>query len=270
MTKKDGKIVKGSYSLKIIETNNNIEVWKYNKPIFNSYFVSNGNRKTFSEMTADEKIASLKRRNKYYKNKRWDIKRLIDANYDDKTTFLTLTFRDNITDYNLANIKFKYFIDRLKRYLKNHFSNFKLKYLATAELQNGKRREDKKGRNVWHFHCLLFSFPYIPASILEDIWGNGFLKVNKIDFVEKDQKALYITKYFTKDLDLKMHKKKSYYKSRNLKQPDKNFYFPVETDRKLQEIKNKYSVSYEKKYNIKSSVMGDFYDNSVEYYVFKK
>lgn len=269
MTLKDGKIVKGSYQLKVIETSNAIEVWRYEKPVYNNYHSSNLIRKNFDEMSFDEKIESLKRRQKYYKNKRWEIKRLVDSNFDNRTSFLTLTFKDSVKDVTIANKEFKYFIDRFKRYLKKNFNSC-LKYLATNELQNGGRRSDNKGRNVWHFHLILFSLPYVPVSDIEKIWGKGFVKINKIDKIEKENKGLYISKYFTKNLDSRGRKQKSYFKSRNLKQPVIDFYFPNNSNSKLKVIKDNFELSYEKNYSIKNVVMGQWYDNSVHYYVFKK
>ena len=54
---------------------------------------------------------------------------------------------------------------------------------------------------------------------LTTIWGHGFVKINKIDVDSIENRGRYISKYFDKDLDMKEHKKKAFFKSRNLKVP---------------------------------------------------
>ena len=75
-------------------------------------------RRDFEELSSIEKAESMQRRKAYYQDKRFEIKRIIDCNYDDKSTFLTLTFKENIQDIERANREFTLFIKRLKRYLK--------------------------------------------------------------------------------------------------------------------------------------------------------
>jgi hypothetical protein len=164
-------------------------------------------RRDFEELTSIEKAESMQRRKAYYLDKRFDIKRIIDCNYDDKSTFLTLTFKENIQDIERANREFTLFIKRLKRYLKNQ----QLKYIATWELQE---------RGAIHYHLVLFSVPYIDNKKLAEMWGNGFIKINKIkETVKTEAVGVYITKYFVKDLDKKANQKKAYFSSRNLIKP---------------------------------------------------
>ena len=54
---------------------------------------------------------------------------------------------------------------------------------------------------------------------LEKIWGHGFVKINKIDVDSKDNRGRYVSKYFSKDIDMKNYKQKAFFKSRNLKMP---------------------------------------------------
>ena len=65
------------------------------------------------EKTASEHYDALKRKQKHYENMRWVIARIIDCNFDDKTKFLTLTFKDNIDDISYTNYEFNKFIKRL-------------------------------------------------------------------------------------------------------------------------------------------------------------
>lgn len=164
-------------------------------------------RRDFEELTSIEKAESMQRRKAYYIDKRFDIKRLIDCNFDNRSTFLTLTFKENLQDIETANREFTLFIKRLKRYLKNQ----ELKYIATWELQ---------ARGAIHYHLVLFSVPYIDNKKLAELWGNGFIKLNKIkETVKTEAVGVYITKYFVKDLDKKANQKKAYFSSRNLIKP---------------------------------------------------
>lgn len=164
-------------------------------------------RRDFEELSSIEKAESMQRRKAYYQDKRFEIKRIIDCNYDDKSTFLTLTFKENIQDIERANREFTLFIKRLKRYLKNQ----QLKYIATWELQQ---------RGAIHYHLVLFSVPYIDNKKLGELWANGFIKINKIkETVKNEAVGVYITKYFVKDLDKKANQKKAYFCSRNLIKP---------------------------------------------------
>lgn len=164
-------------------------------------------RRDFEELSSIEKAESMQRRKAYYQDKRFEIKRIIDYNYDDKSTFLTLTFKENIQDIERANREFTLFIKRLKRYLKNQ----QLKYIATWELQQ---------RGAIHYHLVLFSVPYIDNKKLGELWANGFIKINKIkETVKNEAVGVYITKYFVKDLEKKANQKKAYFCSRNLIKP---------------------------------------------------
>ena len=164
-------------------------------------------RRDFEELSSIEKAESMQRRKAYYQDKRFEIKRIIDCNYDDKSTFLTLTFKENLQDIETANREFTLFIKRLKRYLKNQ----QLKYIATWELQQ---------RGAIHYHLVLFSVPYIKNDKLSEIWSNGFIKINKIkETVKNEAVGVYITKYFVKDLEKKANQKKAYFCSRNLIKP---------------------------------------------------
>lgn len=140
---------------------------------------------------------------------RWEIARIVDCNFDNKTKFLTLTFKENIQDINQTNQEFKYFIQRLNYYLyKTKIQS--LKYIATWE---------KQKRGAIHYHVIFFDFPYIAKETIQKLWKHGFIKINRIDVDSKENRGRYLSKYFGKDLDLKEHKKKAFFKSQNLKLP---------------------------------------------------
>lgn len=205
-----------AYNTKIIETPTTKEVYIYEKPIY-SHSNSNTNiisqnqnkHKTYDEMSANSQYDSLKRKQQHYEQIRWEIARIVDCNFDNKTKFVTLTFQENIQDIDKTNKEFKYFIQRLNYYL-FHTKIQTLKYIATWE---------KQKRGAIHYHVIFFDFPYIAKETLQKTWGHGFIKINRIDVDSKENRGRYLSKYFGKDLDLKEHKKKAFFKSQNLKMP---------------------------------------------------
>ena len=197
-----------AYNTKIIETPTTKEVYIYENPIFihskeKVDLTDTSNRKKFDEMSAHKQYDSLKRKQKHYEQARWDIARIVDCNFDNKTKFVTLTFKENIQEILITNREFKYFIQRLNYYL-YHTKTQLLKYLATWE---------KQKRGAIHYHVIFFDFPYIAKEKLQNLWSHGFIKINRIDVDSKENRGRYLSKYFGKDLDLKEHKKKAFFKS---------------------------------------------------------
>lgn len=169
-------------------------------------------RRKFEELEEWEQKESIERRILHYKRKKFHISRLIQCNYNDKSTFLTLTFRENLQDIGTAYNEFNLFMKRLKYYLKVEMLQEELKYIATWELQQ---------RGAIHFHLILFDFPFLEAEKMAELWGNGFIKINKIkDKVKAEEIGNYLVKYFTKDLEQKAMYKKAYSSSKNLELPE--------------------------------------------------
>ena len=203
-----------AYNTKIIETPTTKEVYIYENPIFTHSTAKQDSaetskRKTFDEMSARRQYDSLKRKQKHYEQTRWEIARIVDCNFDDRTKFVTLTFRDNIQDITVTNREFKNFIQRLNYYIYQNKTQL-LKYIATWE---------KQKRGAIHYHVIFFDFPYVAKEKLQNLWSHGFIKINRIDVDSKENRGRYLSKYFSKDLELKEHKKKAFFKSQNLKMP---------------------------------------------------
>lgn len=130
------------------------------------------------------------------------VRRLILANFDNDSKFVTLTFAENVGDVKEANKYFHKFIKRLKR----KYDNFK--YLAVIEFQK---------RGAVHYH-MLSNLPYIKSSELSEIWREGFVKINRITHV--DNVGAYVIKYMTKDVtDERLFNNKSYNCSQGLEKP---------------------------------------------------
>lgn len=203
-----------AYNTKIIETPTTKEVYIYENPIFTHSTArqdsaETGKRKTFDEMSARKQYDSLKRKQKHYEQTRWEIARIVDCNFDNRTKFVTLTFRDNIQNITVTNKEFKYFIQRLNYHIYQTKIQL-LKYIATWE---------KQKRGAIHYHVIFFDFPYVAKEKLQNLWSHGFIKINRIDVDSKENRGRYLSKYFSKDLELKEHKKKAFFKSQNLKMP---------------------------------------------------
>ena len=205
------------YRVKTIETSTTIEVWEYlDFPVFytedvideKNTIIDNieNSKKDFDKLPTFEQYDSLKRKQKHYDEMRWHIARIIDCNFDRKTKFLTLTFKENILDVTYTNNEFSKFIKRLNYFLYKEKRQL-LKYIAVWEQQK---------RGSIHYHVILFDFPYIRANDLKKIWSHGFIKINKIDVDSSENRGRYLSKYFSKNIDIKSHKQKAFFKSQNL------------------------------------------------------
>lgn len=152
-----------------------------------------------------------------------NVRRLALANFDNDSKFVTFTFAENITDISVANREWKSFIKRLR------YKYGKFKYMAVLEFQK---------RGAVHYHCI-WDLPYIKKSELSEIWGQGFIKVNRIDHV--DNVGAYIVKYMTKDLmDERFVGCKAYQCSKGLDRPI------VLRDEELERVWQLYDLEHKK------------------------
>ncbi|MGW4235109.1 rolling circle replication-associated protein, partial [Streptomyces sp. NPDC004980] len=138
-------------------------------------------------------------------------------------------------DIKKSNYNLKNFIQRL-----NYTLKIKLKYTAVIEFQK---------RGAIHYHLLVYNLPYTPVDVLSDIWGHGFVKINKIDHV--DNVGAYITKYMIKDnIDERLLGEKSYFSSRGLKKPEEYILTEKEKETLLKSHDEyiTYSKNYENEY----------------------
>lgn len=133
---------------------------------------------------------------------RKNIQDILNANLDDKSYFVTLTFAQNLQDYKKANDRFHYFI-RIK--------NKDIKYLVVKEHQQ---------RGAIHFHLIVFDIDKSDLDKLTNSWNYGFWYVKKINDKYAYSISNYMTKYFSKEKNqLVKSNKKIFSKSRNLKKP---------------------------------------------------
>lgn len=187
-----------SYYEKIVVTRGITEVWRYEK-----LNVKGGGARDGDGRDAEHNYSQHQRR------RRNIIRQLICTNFDSGSKFVTLTF-DNDRDHDLkdvqaCNLYFKKFVLRMK------YRYPEFKYCAVIEFQ------DKNGRGAVHYH-MICNLPYIKKSELAEIWGGGFVKINRIDKV--DNVGAYVIKYMTADMDDKrLCGENAYLHSRGLEKP---------------------------------------------------
>lgn len=191
-----------SYDKKVIIAGNQIEIYEYEQAVLFGYKdIKKGSKGRQAVASDEDKEIN---REKVFKRARTNLRRLINCNVESDSKFLTLTFKDNITDLDYANKEFKKFIMRL-----NYNFKIKLKYSCVVEFQK---------RGAIHYHCILYNLNgKIDLNKLSDIWGNGFIKLNKIKGV--DNVGAYVCKYMTKTDDKRLEGRKMYFNSRNLNKP---------------------------------------------------
>lgn len=191
-----------SYDKKVIISGNVIEVYEYKNSVLYGYKDTKKEKKGRSCVAgADDKNVN---REKVLSRARKDLRRLINSNIEKYSKFLTLTFKENVIDLDVANYEFNKFIKRL-----NYHYKIKVKYSVVIEFQK---------RGAIHYHCLLYNLTQkVDIKELSSIWNNGFIKINAIDNV--DNVGAYVCKYMTKAEDDRLKGRKMYFNSRNLNKP---------------------------------------------------
>jgi len=191
-----------TYDLKVVVSGKQVEVFKYKKNIWREYETNQEDRpqKEPKQLDLFEQEKLKKQRMQFSINRtRTEIRRLVNSN-PHLNKFMTLTFAENITDLKTANYIFNKFILRM---------NYKypdFEYLAVPEFQK---------RGAVHYH-LLCDVSFIEVSELQEIWGQGFVKINKID--EVNNVGAYVSKYLGKEMDERTFGKKKFFRSQSLKE----------------------------------------------------
>jgi hypothetical protein len=198
-------------SFRVIKSGHIIEVYKYDKatqwakddPLMKR---SNGGRD--KEGNEERKMEYRESVNHKAREK---LRRLINANFDENSLFITLTFREHVTDIEEANYNLKKFLQKMKR----RYEGFA--YVAVIEFT-------KKGRI--HYHMLVNGVRLewktheelqSHERDLADVWGHGYVDIG---YKKNDNAGAYLLKYMTKEhIDERLEGKKRYFFSRNLTQP---------------------------------------------------
>ena len=197
------------YDCKVVVSGDVIEIYRYERGFFKGFINERGragNGSITEEQRERNREVSLMRASR-------DLRRTVNANVwaygkHCPPKFLTLTFGDNITDLDVAHYEYKKFIKRLNYKVYGKKCSY-LKYTAVPEFQE---------RGAVHYHVIFYNLPYTKADVIAKVWGNGFIKINKIDDV--DNIGAYVCKYMVKDLDdERLRGRKCYFNSRGLKKP---------------------------------------------------
>ena len=151
---------------------------------------------------------------------------LAHQNYSLWKSFITLTFKENVTDINEANKAFHIWVTCISQ----KFPNFK--YIAVPEYQKRgavhyhlitniecgsdlipqrKKKYTKSAKGG--YKCLdYYNLPY---------WGKGFSSAFNLQMTDdKFQVAIYITKYLYKDIDNRLYGRKKIMHSQDLERPE--------------------------------------------------
>ena len=116
------------------------------------------------------------------------LRDLINANLEDPETALwvTLTYRENMTDPARLYEDYRRFWQRFKYYL-SKAEQPAVEYIIAAEPQ---------GRGAWHLHCLFLfpgKAPFIPNADMAKLWGHGYTKTQSLKGIGNP--GLYLTAY---------------------------------------------------------------------------
>lgn len=158
--------------------------YNYTKKIFNDYVI-------ITE-TVDNNIIKENVRTKHplksiksLQRARREILHIFEYNLHMNDLILTLTYQDNMTNYQKAYNDFRKFIQKLKR----RYGNFE--YLAVQE---------KQKRGALHYHIILFLYSETKEIYLKDIikiWGLGRCDLDLVDENNYHALPFYFSKYLS-------------------------------------------------------------------------
>ncbi len=187
-----------------------------------------------------------------------NCQRLAKANAKDWTSFITLTYAENMQDIKQAKIELNYFIKNVKKVKKD------FKYIAIPEFQK---------RGAIHFHLLTnlsLQDNYIIIKQKDNnkyynvkYWSKGFTSFEPL-YNDLKKVIGYISKYMTKDCDSRLFGIRRFTSSQNLIKPVEDYINIQERkhlDYFLDLIQNKQCI-YENTYQ-------DNFDNDISFKEYK-
>lgn len=119
------------------------------------------------------------------------LRDIINYNVTDteKVTWLTLTYAENMQDYNRLYDDYRKFNMRFRYYCAKH-NLPKYEYIAVCEPQS---------RGAWHMHIILLwdsKAPFIANDIIANIWKHGYTKTTAVKN-NVDSLGYYLSAYLT-------------------------------------------------------------------------
>jgi len=197
-----------------------VELYLYQIPLSLEKKPKTGFKRAVSAVSSEAKQDSVK--SGQLRSKR-NLRRLVQSNvyqwYEQgrvyNPMFLTLTFKQNITDLVVANNAFMKFVQRMNRKIFEPIGQ-KMAYVAVVEFQK---------RGAVHYHMIVFNLPFIADRVyntLLKIWrqnnDDGAIYLEKVGSVKGAVR--YISKYLVKNFtDDRLFNKKRFFCSRNLLRP---------------------------------------------------
>lgn len=216
------------YNCKVVDFGYKKTFFKYAKTIDMGYETyANTKRTRYADMTDREQKKSDDRRLKYYRRM---VRETIEISMmnDDLDNFITLTFANPVTSYDIAVEEWKLFLKRLRYY----YPDREIRYICVWELQ--KNRGD-----VYHFHVLT-NLGYIEHSLLEKIWKKGYVFIRQLGSQEDRKRSiLYCTKYLVKEITEQLENEKDtrgmrfIFTSNNLLRPISE---KLKTDKQVEDV----------------------------------
>lgn len=132
------------------------------------------------------------------RSRQWACRLLAEAQCHEKTSFLTLTYKEMPPNSSLNNSDFTLFMKRLRRHLEPH----KIRFFQCGEYGERTHRP--------HHHCILFGhdfgadrqlfetsqsgLPQYVSPVLDDLWGHGLCTIGDVTF----ESAAYVARYTLK------------------------------------------------------------------------
>lgn len=194
---------------RLIVSGDMLELYEYERP----YSFNLAPLRLSSGDLEDKESSEKTRRVDNLGRVRNDIRRIIEANYRAygfEPVFLTLTFKENVTDVDQANLHFHDFIKRLDYKFQKRF-----RYLAIVEFQK---------RGAVHYHCIFFNMDLeIERSerrdrVIASLWRVGFVDIERVRHAKVV--SAYVCKYLNKAVhDSRLRGRKAYFTSRALFRP---------------------------------------------------
>lgn len=261
-----------SYDVRIKEyANGDVEMKCFARPVFKKI---KSDEPVYLRKKQENKVPEFKEIRQGNKNRSYQL--LVDyaiENMKHWKSFVTLTFKENITDLNVANRKFNIAMKKIRRKYKNFM------YLGVPEFQK---------RGAVHYHLLTNLDPnseFIPKQFNKAIydpnskttknleyydlpwWSHGYSSAFDLSLTDEHfSVAAYMTKYFYKDIDNRLWGRNKVLKSNNLAVPNEKTY-----TLNSQEFENyqKYLEKYKKMVKEKHILATTPYAHSMTIYNFK-
>jgi hypothetical protein len=133
------------------------------------------------------------------------------------STMWTLTFAEEVTDWEQARRLFAGFLRRFKR------KSGRFHWLMVPEIQEG--RAASSGARVWHFHVAVSV--HVQYEVLKRLWGHGIVHLsftNKSSSKSAQKVARYIAKYAGKEMGGEREGGHRYFRARGLQVPFEEMY----------------------------------------------